>query len=112
MLQPSKSKSIAVTMGILAGLLLNGVASAHTLSPGQYGAKLDRCVQAVRIQLGADAVTRVRHVVTAIDRRHAWYVFSIHSEVVESGTDAKQAVISRCKAHRWDDETVIEAAKI
>lgn len=96
----------------LVAVFMGAAAVSATAQPTQaiYGDELERCVAAVRADISNDSTRQIRHFVTDVEKKGAWYEFAIRSELYDEvdGAVVKE-VSSRCRAHRWVAETKLEA---
>jgi len=106
---PRKTRTIpAAIVGTTILILTTSAAQADWLSPAFYGDELDRCAVELRTELNMTGVTRLRHTVTDIDKVGVWYVFDIRTEMADSAGEVIGQTETRCKAHRWNERTVVE----
>jgi hypothetical protein len=97
---------------ILAAVFMSAAAVSATAQPTEaiYGNELERCVAAVRADISEDSTRQIRHFVTEVEKKGAWYEFAIRSELYDEVDGALvKEVSSRCRAHRWVAETQLEA---
>ncbi len=64
----------------------------------------------MRADISEASTRKIRHFVTEVEKKGAWYEFAIRSELYDQvgGTPVKE-VSSRCRAHRWVADTQLEA---
>lgn len=105
---PRKFIGIFVAIAIAVMSMATTVAQADWLSPAFYGDELDRCAAELRSELDLTGVARLRHAVTEIDKMGVWYVFDIHTEMANDAGAVIARTDTRCKAHRWNERTVVE----
>jgi len=109
---PRKTRTIlAAIIGTAVLILTTTAAQADWLSPAFYGDELDRCAAELRAELNMTGVTHLRHNVTDIDKVGVWYVFDIRTEMADSAGEVIGRTETRCKAHRWNERTVVEVTK-
>lgn len=94
-------RNITLALGLAAALPLQ----ADELLPQQhYADELNRCVAAIRDELGVTDTTPLQHRVTEIGKHSASYAFHIETATVaEDGSPATDVAETDCSAGRFDD---------
>jgi len=109
--QHSPRKTIII-LAAVAGLIMTATtAHAGWLSPAFYGDELDRCAAELRTELDLTGATRLSHTVTGIDKVGVWYVFDIQTEIADDTDTVIGRTKTRCKAHRWNEQTSVVVTK-
>ncbi len=109
--QHSLRKAIILLATIAVMIMSTTAVQASWLSPAFYGDELERCAAQLRTELNLNDVALVRHDVTEIDKVGVWYVFDIRTALVDAADTVISEVETRCKAHRWNERTVVDLSE-
>ena len=94
--------------GLTLGLLLAAPAIAIEPPAASYRAELGRCLTLIKGGLQDEQTTRLRHTITDIEKRGAWYEFDIDSEIFHSADSAAvRETSTRCRVNRFDGTTEV-----
>jgi len=106
---PHAARKTSIRLIVIAfTFMTTAAAQADWLSPAFYGDELDRCAAELRAELDLTGVSRLRHNVTNIDKVGVWYIFDIHTEMVDNTDTVISDVKTSCKAHRWNEQTIVD----
>lgn len=93
----------------LTTLAAAGSSLAAVPNQAVYADELARCVSELRPDISDNDTRQLRHYVTDVDTRGAWYEFAIRSEVFNEveGPVIREARTT-CRAHRWSTEIELQ----
>ena len=101
-------RTFTLALALTAALPLQ----ADELLPQQhYADELNRCVAAIRDELGVTDTTPLQHRVTEVGKHSASYAFRIETATVgEDGNPASDIAATDCSAGRFDDSIRAEVS--
>lgn len=100
-LKPLRNVTLALS---LAAVL--PVQADELLSAQHYGDELNRCVAAIRAELGVTDATLLQHRVTGLDKHASRYAFRIETTALTAtGEPGEPLASTDCSAGRFDDST-------
>lgn len=105
----SSNTKIRLISTMIIAVFLGSAAAVADNDFTRYGEELDRCVAAARDNTIQTTTRQIRHFVTERGTAGVWAEFDIRTELydVQDGPMI-QAIESRCRAHRWNEKTVLK----
>ena len=97
-----KLSNIGSAAALTALAAFSGTAGATDMTTqAHFGDELERCVAGVRAQLEVPADARLRHLVTEVRRRGAWYEFTLETALVSNDGETRSLTSGSCRANRF-----------
>ena len=100
-----------IISSIATALLATTAGADELLSQKYYGDELDRCVSEAREVLGAAGDQPLRHTVTEVNKKGAWYRFEIQTQSVSKDGVLTPLGSTRCSANRFNSDTRADAVR-
>lgn len=101
-------KTLIQAAVITLALLGAAPSQADQLSPALYAEQLERCAAEIRTEMATPGTTRLQHELTGVERTGLWYLMEIRTTAMDAADKVTDQATTRCKAHRWTQETVAE----